>query len=207
VSKLISFIAGLVLSVDSASAEEAKYTVVHTDKIFEVRSYDSHVLAEVTVQSDFEDAGGDAFRPLFNYISGNNINRQKVSMTAPVSQQGTGQKISMTSPVSQTGTDDLWVVGFMMPSEFSLDTLPKPLDSRVTLKLVPARYIASVKYSGFWSQEQYQSHYSKLLEWVSDRNLIAIGEPVWARYNAPYTPWFLRRNEILLPIKNVNLYR
>ena len=206
-SKLISFIAGLVLSVDSASAEEAKYTVVHMDKIFEVRSYDSHVLAEVTVQSDFEDAGGDAFRPLFNYISGNNINRQKVSMTAPVSQQGTGQKISMTSPVSQTGTDDLWVVGFMMPSEFSLDTLPKPLDTRVTLKLVPARYIASVKYSGFWSQEQYQSHYSKLLEWVSDRNLIAIGEPVWARYNAPYTPWFLRRNEILLPIKNVNLYR
>tara|TARA_B100000809_G_C15138968_1_gene532037 strand:- start:46 stop:681 length:636 start_codon:yes stop_codon:yes gene_type:complete len=211
VSKLISFIgvliAVLVLSVDSVSAEEAKYTVVHTDDIFEVRSYDSHILAEVTVQSDFEDAGGDAFRPLFNYISGNNINSQKVSMTAPVSQQGAGQKISMTSPVSQTGNDDFWVVSFMMPSEYSLDTLPTPLNPNVSLRLVPARYIASVKYSGFWSQDRYQNHYSKLIEWVVDKNLMAVGEPVWARYNAPYTPWFLRRNEILLPIEGINSYR
>jgi effector-binding domain-containing protein len=210
VYKLLNFIAALIvvliLSVDSVSAEEAKYTVVFTDDIFELRSYDSHILAEVLVQSNFEDAGGEAFRPLFDYISGNNIKRQKVSMTAPVSQQGGSQSISMTSPVSQTGTDDSWLVSFMMPSEFSLDTIPEPIDPRVVLRLVPARYIASVKYSGFWSHDKYQDHYDKLLAWIAAKNLNATGDPVWARYNAPYTPWFLRRNEILLPIKSLNSY-
>ena len=206
--KFINFIGALVvvlaLSVDSASAEEAKYSVIRTDGNFEVRSYDSHILAEILVSSDFEGAGSEAFKPLFDFISGNNISQKKISMTAPVSQQNAGQAIAMTSPVGQVGSGNSWVVSFMMPSDFTLDTLPKPLNSNVTLRLVPARYIASVKYSGFWSHNKYQAHYDKLNEWVSAENLVSIGNPVWARYNAPFTPWFLRRNEILLPIVDVN---
>lgn len=191
----------LLISGASFSAEEAKYSIIDSNDGFEVRYYDSHILAEVIVPGDFEEAGSTAFRPLFNYITGNNIARQEISMTAPVSQERRSQSIAMTSPVGQTAVDGAWVVSFMMPAEFSMDTLPQPLESQVSLRVVPARYIASVKYSGFWSQAGYEKHYKELSKWISDKGLRSVGEPIWARYNAPFTPWFLRRNEVLIPIE------
>jgi hypothetical protein len=122
-------------------------------------------------------------------------------MTAPVSQQRAGQKIAMTAPVAQEPLGDRWVVSFMMPSRYDLASLPEPLDTEVLLREIPARRMAVVRYSGTWSEKSYREHLAKLEEWMEGRQLEPAGMPVWARYDAPFKPWFLRRNEILYPIK------
>jgi len=185
------------------ATEEAKYTVVLKEYNFELRQYESHVLAETTVDGDLEDAGNKAFKQLFKYISGNNKSRQTIEMTTPVIQESLGEKIAMTAPVSQQRKEGKWVVSFMMPSSYSLETLPRPKDPSIVLRQVPARYIASIRYSGFWNEKGYRQNLDKLNAWVEKKNLSAVGGPIWARYNAPYVPWFFRRNEILVPVKRL----
>jgi len=192
----------MILGAGNAMAvEEAKYKVVLNEQSFEVRQYESHVLAEIIVDGELEDAGSKAFQPLFKYISGNNKSKQKVEMTAPVSQGPVSEKIDMTSPVGQQRKGGKWAVSFMMPSSYSLETLPVPDDPNVILRQVPARYIAAARYSGFWSEEGYRSNLDKLNVWIEKQNLSVVGDPIWARYNPPYMPWFLRRNEILVPVE------
>jgi hypothetical protein len=182
------------------ATEEAPYTVTKTDNIFELREYASQVLAEIIVDGDLEGAGNKAFRPLFRYISGDNKSRGKIAMTAPVSQEKTGEKISMTAPVSQQGVQGKWAVSFMMPASYTMENLPTPDDPNIKLRQVPARRVAAVRYSGFWSEKKYLRYEQELESWITANNLKVIGEPVWARYNPPFTLWFLRRNEILIPI-------
>jgi hypothetical protein len=180
--------------------EEAPYKVLKSDGIFELREYEPQILAEMVVDGDIEDAGNTAFRPLFKYISGDNRSRSKISMTAPVSQESKGEKISMTAPVSQEKVLGKWAVSFMMPASYTMETLPVPDNPAIKLRQVPARIIAAVRYSGFWSEEKYLLNKEKLETWVRDNGFTATGEPVWARYNPPFTLWFLRRNEILIPV-------
>lgn len=190
------------LPVPGAMAtEEAKYTLVKKDNGFEIRDYASLVVAETIVEGELEDAGSAAFNRLFRYISGNNRPQEKIAMTAPVSQQRAGQKIAMTAPVAQEPLGDRWVVSFMMPSRYDLASLPEPLDTEVLLREIPARRMAVVRYSGTWSEKSYREHLAKLEAWMEGRQLEPAGMPVWARYDAPFKPWFLRRNEILYPIK------
>lgn len=182
------------------ATEEAPYTVIKTDDIFELREYAPQVLAEVIVDGELEDAGNKAFRPLFRYISGDNKSRGKIAMTAPVSQEQQGEKIAMTAPVSQQSAQEKWAVSFMMPASYTMENLPAPDDPNIKLRQVPARRVAAVRYSGFWSEKNYLRYKQELERWITDNSLKAIGEPVWARYNPPFTLWFLRRNEILIPI-------
>ena len=182
------------------ATEEAPYKVLKSDGIFELREYEPQILAEVVVDGDIEGAGNKAFRPLFKYISGDNRSRSKMSMTAPVSQETKGEKISMTAPVSQEKVQGKWAVSFMMPASYTMETLPVPDNPAIKLRQVPARTVAAVRYSGTWSEEKYQLNRTKLEAWLRDNKLTAAGEPVWARYNPPFTPWFLRRNEILIPV-------
>jgi len=182
------------------ATEEAPYKVLKNDNIFELREYEPHILAETIVDSDLEGAGNMAFRRLFKYISGDNRTRDKISMTAPVSQESNGEKISMTAPVSQEKVQGKWAVSFMMPASYTMETLPVPDDPTIKLRQVPARRIAAVRYSGFWSEENYLLHKEKLETWMRENKFAAAGEPVWARYNPPFTPWFMRRNEILIPV-------
>ena len=107
----------------------------------------------------------------------------------------------MTAPVGQQRAGDEWAVSFMMPPGYSLETLPEPDDPLITLRQVPPRTMAAVRYSGFWSEKNYQKHKAELEEWVARKGLVITGDPVWARYNAPFTPWFMRRNEILVPVE------
>ncbi|MAD57656.1 MAG: heme-binding protein, partial [Porticoccus sp.] len=93
------------------------------------------------------------------------------------------------------------VVSFMMPSNFTINKLPRPKDSDIQLRKASSSYRASVKYSGSWSEKNYLQYLGLLNEWVSKQKLKVIGKPIWARYDAPYVPWFFRRNEILIPIK------
>lgn len=179
--------------------EEAPYKVVKSDSSFEVRDYESYIVAETLVDGEFEDAGGKAFKRLFRYISGDNRSQSKVAMTAPVS-QASGEKIEMTAPVSQEKMADQWVVSFMMPASYTMESLPVPEDSRVTLRQVAAKRMATVRYSGFWSEKNFTKNKLALEDWIQKEQLTVIGTPIWARYNAPFVPWFLRRNEILIPI-------
>ena len=190
----------LLLAGNAMAVEEAKYNVLREQDGFELREYESHILAETSVDGEFEDAGNEAFGRLFKYISGNNKQQQEVAMTSPVGQEPSSQKIDMTSPVGQQKQDGKWVVSFMMPASFTLETTPEPNDTNVSIREVPARLIASVRYSGFWSEKNYRRNLAKLQDWIANNRLTPLGEPIWARYNPPFMPWFLRRNEILIPV-------
>jgi len=167
------------------ATEEAEYTVFLKEENLEVRLYEPHIVAETVVDKEFEDAGSEAFGRLFKYISGNNQAQQEIAMTAPV---------------GQTQVDGKWAVSFMMPGSFTMQTTPKPSDDRITIRRVPERTMAAIKYSGFWSEASYQTNKLRLEEWINQKGFTIQGQPVWARYNAPFMPWFLRRNEVLIPI-------
>ncbi len=190
----------LLTGVRAMAIEEAPFTVVKASGIFEVRDYEPHILAETLVDGTLEDAGNKAFRRLFNYISGANRSRSSIAMTAPVSQESSGEKITMTAPVSQQPSAGKWAVSFMMPASYTLATLPVPDDNSITLRQVPARRMAAVRYSGTWSEKNYLEYKERLENWIRENGFKISGEPLWARYNPPFTLWFLRRNEILIPI-------
>ena len=116
--------------VDSGAIEEAVYKVINADGKFEIRDYTTHILAETVVEGDFEEAGNKAFNVLFGYISGDNRSREKLAMTAPVSQEPKGEKIKMTAPVGQQRVQESWAVSFMMPASYTLETLPEPEDPK-----------------------------------------------------------------------------
>ena len=190
----------LFVSATVMAVEEADYVVTMADGRFEIRDYAPQVVAEVVVPGNREGAGSDAFDPLFDYISGGNRAQQKIAMTAPVSQQAAGEEIAMTAPVAQqrSGTD--WAVSFMMPAGRTLENLPVPSNPAVKLRAIPGRRVAAVRYSGTWSEERYERFRAELEAWLDEHQLTAAGQAIWARYNPPFMPWFLRRNEILIPL-------
>jgi len=200
VSRVLLVATLCVAWTNSAMAiEEAKYTVVERDGRFDLRDYTPHVLAETLVGGTLGDAGNQAFNRLFRYISGANTASTNLAMTAPVSQEAS-VKIPMTAPVSQEATGNQWAVSFMMPAGHTLESLPAPSDSTIKLRLVPARRMAAVRYSGTWSEHGYTLNKTALQTWIASKGLTINGEPVWARYNPPFTLWFWRRNEILIPV-------
>ncbi len=202
------FIACLLLfSAGAASAyEQPKYEVVKKYDGFELRRYAPYVVAETVVSGSFDEAGNTAFRILFRYISGGNVRKTGIPMTAPVQQSpaGAGEKIPMTAPVEMTPdgkTAGAYVISFVMPSAYTLDTLPVPADPRVKLREVKSRLVAARRYSGTWSEKRYRDNETALLEAVRAAGLAIVGDPIFARYNSPFTPWFLRRNEVLVEVK------
>ena len=194
-----------IFGVKSVMAiEEAKYDVFKKDNSFEIRDYKPNVLAEIIVEGNIEEAGNKAFNRLFRYISGENHSSDEIEMTAPVSQEPRGEKIKMTAPVSLQPAEGRWAVSFMMPASYTLETLPIPNDPEINLRRVPARRMAAVRYSGFWSGGKYLRYKKKLEAWIQKEGLTVAGDPIWARYNSPFTLWFLRRNEVLIPVAENN---
>jgi len=181
-------------------AEGVKYRVVMQSSPFELRDYPAQVVAETVVDGTMSDAGNKAFGRLFGYISGKNRSREKISMTAPVSQEPASVKIAMTAPVGQERVDGGWIVTFAMPEPYTMESLPIPDDPAVRLRQLAARRMAVVGYSGSWSERRYLQHRQELETWIETNGFLVLGEPVWARYNPPFTLWFLRRNEILVPV-------
>ena len=190
----------IIGAIDAMAIEEAAYKLLRKDDIFEIRDYAPHILAETVVEGDLEQAGSKAFRKLFGYISGDNLSRNALAMTAPVSQEAKREKIEMTAPVGQQRVDDKWAVSFMMPASYTLETLPRPEDPQITLRQVPSRQMAAVRYSGFWNEKSYLRYRARLESWIHKNGFTIVGEPIWARYNSPLSLWFLRRNEILIPV-------
>ncbi|NTW36910.1 MAG: heme-binding protein [Syntrophobacteraceae bacterium] len=183
------------------ATEEAKFTVLEKRGDFELRRYEPQIVAETVVRGDFSSVGNEAFQRLFGYISGGNRKSRSIPMTAPVSQESQSEKIAMTAPVSQEQVGDQWRLAFVMPAQYKLADLPEPNDSRVSLREIPGRTMATLSYSGTWSKKRYDKKMEILLGRMNELGLRPIGEPVFARYNPPFTPWFLRRNEILIPVE------
>lgn len=189
-----------IVSGCATNVEQARYRVLSKAGKFELRDYSPQVVVETVVDGAMEDAGNKAFGRLFGYISGKNRSQTKIEMTAPVTQEPSSEKIAMTAPVGQQRGADGWVVSFAMPAEYSLANLPLPEDPQVVLRQIPAARMAAVRYSGTWSEKRYLRYEGELREWIEKLHYSSLGAPVWARYNPPFTPWFLRRNEILIPV-------
>ena len=204
-----NIVAALGLSVLLASCasmvnkvEEPAYTVEQSNAGFEVRRYAPRVVAETNVPGPADEAGNQAFKVLAGYIFGKNEGDRKIAMTAPVTQTAEPVRIAMTASVTQAtaaqGGD--YVVRFTMPASYTLATLPEPLDPKVQLRELPPMRVAAIQYSGRWTDENYDEHLKLLRERMNAAGLAARGKPVYARYNAPYVPWFMRRNEIWIEI-------
>ena len=186
------------------ATEEPSYQVVRQLDGAEVRLYAPYVVAEVTVAGPAEDAGSAAFPILAGYIFGNNKGERKLEMTAPVTQAAAPVKLEMTAPVTQSATEGGFVVQFVLPSDVTLDIAPEPLDPRIRLRQVPAHRVAVIRYSGFWTQANHEEHLVKLQSILQSADIEWVGEPLLSRYDPPYKPWFLRRNEIWLALNNAS---
>ena len=186
------------------AAEEPAFNVAIHEGDFEVRDYPALIVAEVSVSGSRDEASNAGFRLLAAYIFGGNTRRQTVAMTAPVVQErATSENIAMTAPVTQAGADGAWVVRFTMPSKYTLETLPAPNDARVRLVPVPAQRYAVVRFSGVARPDEVERRTGALNIFMERQQLRAAGPPSLARYDPPWTLWFMRRNEVWIPVLNV----
>jgi hypothetical protein len=201
---LAAAVAAALVSSSAMAIEEAAYTVVEARGAIELRDYEPRILVETTVEGDFEESGNRAFRLLFNYISGANRSQTKIEMTSPVSQEAASEKIPMTAPVSQERGPEGWRVAFLLPASYSWETAPRPTDERVSLRRIPAQRMAAIRFSGTWGWSRFAEHESTLRAFMAEQGLEATGAPEFARYNPPFTPWFLRRNEVLIPVAPIS---
>jgi len=185
------------LGASAMAIEKPNYTVMMEEGNFEVRDYPSMILAEVKVTGDRDQAANQGFRKLAAFIFGDNTPNAKIAMTSPVVQTPESAKIAMTSPVVQSSdAEGKWTVNFMMPSEYTMETLPKPTDSDIRIyKTEPYRTV-SIRFSGRSTMKNIQKHQEKLNAFVAEQGLEITGGPEYAFYDAPFVPPFLRRNEV-----------
>ncbi len=187
-------------AMPSHATEEPTYQVVRELADIEVRQYAAYAVAEVVVPGPAGEAGNQAFPILAGYIFGKNKGERKFAMTAPVTQAAVPVKLEMTAPVTQTAAPGGFLVQFVLPKGVTAASAPEPLDERVQLRDVLLGQVAVIRYSGFWSESNYLEHLAKLQAALRAAELAWEGSPVYSRYNAPFTPWFMRRNEIWLQL-------
>ena len=188
------------------STAEPGYSVLQKDERFEVREYETLVVAETLVDAGFDEAGNIAFRRLFGYISGDNEAASEIAMTAPVmaldENNDSGEKISMTAPVTGQETALGWRFAFVLPAGYTLANAPMPSNPEVRLEQVPARKVAVVRYSGSWNEASYDENLKLLQQWMLQNQLKANSAPRVAGYDPPWTLPFLRRNEVMIDIQS-----
>lgn len=204
--RFLAILVFLLAMHPAMAIEEPAFDVLVTADDYEIRRYAPYIVAEVDVDGDMKKAGNDAFRILAGYIFGDNEPGQKMAMTAPVTTKpaGQGQRMNMTAPVLSSPADDsteAYTYAFVMESRYSMEGLPKPLDSRIRLVEIPAKVVAARRYSGSWSNKNFLKNRDTLLAALQDDGVVPSGQPWLARYNSPFTPWFLRRNEVLVEIE------
>ena len=193
---VVGVLAGPVMS----NVEKPDYKVIQSEQNIEIRQYEPMIIAEVEVDGKREDAIRDGVRLIADYIFGNNTVEQNISMTAPV-QQKENQKIAMTSPVQQQLAGKSWQISFVMPSKYNMDSLPVPNNNRVRLKEILTKKFVVIEFSGTNSNENVTKHENQLMNYIEANQINIIGSPKYAFYNAPWTLPFLRRNEVMIEIK------
>lgn len=198
-------VAGLV---PVAGIETPAYEVAEEKEGYEIRVYAAHIVAEVTVEGDFDGALNRGFQKVADYIFGNNTAADgasaEIAMTAPVQEQATdkGEKIAMTAPVQEASAagEDAHRVAFVMPSKYTMETLPKPNNDEVQLVEVPEKRYAVIRFSGTMNGDKSAERKAAFLEQVKGDGYTVVGEPLLCQYNPPWTPPFMRRNEIWIEV-------
>ena len=200
-----------LMAMPAMGIEEPAFKRIGQSGRVELRDYSTYLVAETRVQADFAEAGNLAFRPLFSYISGNNRRQEKIEMTAPVSQsteRGAGEKIDMTAPVTQLASSPgSYVIGFVMPARYTRESIPQPLDERVSIRQIPSRSMAVLTCTGTWSEARYAGHEKELTAEIAKAGWRARGAIEFARYDPPFMPWFLRRNEVMVEVESSSVER
>lgn len=183
--------------------ETLRYNILKQDGDFEIRQYDSYIVAQIEVLSDMKDATSSGFMKLFRYISGNNISKAKIEMTIPATEKqvSVSEKLPMTSPVTtERVASNAYTISFVMPSNYTLDTLPEPKDKSITFKQVPEHQAAVITFHGRMSEELAQKEVGKLKEWLSKNKMAPRSNFIMAQFNPPWIPGFMRKNEIIVEI-------
>lgn len=191
-----------------ASVEEAPYQLVKKDGQFEIRDYEAVVVAQTKVDASFGNAGNTAFRRLFNYISGENDASDKIAMTAPViaekdqnDSSAKSEKIAMTAPVFYQKEGDSWRYRFVLPSTYTIENAPQPLNPDVSLAETEPRRVATIRYTWLATDKARASNAQALMKWVESQGLVPQSETRWAGYNPPWTLPPFRRNEVMIDIE------
>ncbi|MEM7193304.1 MAG: heme-binding protein [Pseudomonadota bacterium] len=183
----------------SSNVEKPQYRVVESHGEIEIRQYSPQVVAEVVTTGERSEAIGKGFRLLADFIFGNNTASGEIAMTAPVTQEA-GQKIDMTAPVTQEAKGDEWIVRFMMPSEYTIDTLPRPNNSRVAIRETQPKTFAAIRFTGNATEDRIEAHETELEEFLLNKGYKAKQSASYAFYNPPWTLPFLKRNEVLIEL-------
>ncbi len=191
VAELVMLAAVLLIGDNAIAIETLSYETIARDGDMELRDYPAHVLVETQGDGDLRRASGEAFGKLYQYIRGANVSGRKFAMTAPV----------LTEPLQTSVQDDgpaKYRTAFCIPVELA-DSAPRPASPELLVRAVPPTRMAAIRYSGTWSQSLYEKKLQTLRSWMKTRGLRASGPPILARYDPPFKPWFLRRNEVLIP--------
>lgn len=188
------------IGITAMAIEEPTYQVLEIFPEFELRRYGPTLVAETEVSGDFEGAGNQAFRRLADFIFGNNVAGEKIEMTAPVTQRPAADLLGSQTITPEPRGD--YRLSFVMPARFTAETLPAPKDPGIRILREPSRTLAARRYSGRWSWENYRDNEVVLLKAVRAAGLTPVGPTLYARYNAPFVPWFLRRNEVLVEVRD-----
>lgn len=209
---LLTLLMSLFSIGEVMAIEEPKFEVLLSDKQFEVRKYAPVMVAETLVEGDMDDASSKGFRLIADYIFGNNqlpnAASSKIAMTAPVILEPQSSKIAMTAPVTlepqgaetNMQTAKQWLVQFVMPSQYTLASIPKPKNNAVSLREIPSRHFAVLKYSGLNTLSRVQARTQEAQAWVTKNNFKILGQPQLSRYDPPWTLPMFRRNEIMIEI-------
>ena len=203
----LTAIASLFITSGAMAIEEPKYEVLEQRDGYEIRRYEPYIVAEVTVDGPYSSAGNTAFRILADYIFGNNSTSTKMEMTAPVESEAVNDsvKMEMTAPVISNAVDadgNRYRYAFVIERRYTMETVPKPVDERIQLRVVGSRTVAAHQFSGSWRQANFDKHLGQLREALQRDAVQMIGQPYSARYNAPFVPWFMRRNEVIIEISS-----
>lgn len=185
--------------------EQPAYQTLVSEKRFELRQYDPMIVAEVTHSGDRRRASSASFRRLAAYIFGQDrpAGGEPIAMTSPVIQDRVDQDqpIAMTSPVLQDAVGEgEWRMRFVMPSRFTMETLPQP-PADITLSEVPERRMAAVRFNGYASNSDLTIMQAMLTDWVEQQGLTMIGDFEFAFYDDPSVPGPRRRNEVLVEVR------
>ena len=202
---LLAFIALILIwsawGYMSSRTEQTSYTVVESKKDYEIRLYPAHIVAQTVVQGPYQNALNQGFRIVAGYIFGGNTKKESIAMTAPVVEQKSSQTIAMTAPVIASIEGESHTIAFGMPRSYTLETLPTPTDPRVHIVTIPEMKMAAIQFTWLRTDDRVQSKKQELLAALKRDGIATVGEPQYAGYNAPWTPPWMTRNEVLVEIK------
>ena len=198
---IIIVLTGFSLGPIMSKVETPEFKILSTSNNIEIRAYKPMLIAEIDIRENKKEAISLGFRSLADFIFGDNIRNDKIKMTAPGVQQSS-EKIKMTAPVVQQSSSKGWKVSFVMPSSYTIHDIPKPLNNEIVIKEIPARKMAVIKFNGRNEEDNILKYEKKLLEFMELNSFVHDENPEYAFYNPPWTLPILRRNEVMIEIKN-----